>query len=348
MNKLLKLLVIVAILFSAVAIYKNIVNKKTAEKILLSNQIIIKPGDYTRDLTAWPNRPYDLHVPSGFDASRPIPIVLALHGGGTNSENAAKLTCPNGNLNSSKCLNKLADREGFVVIYPNGTPRPLIKNMRTWNAGGGENGFMCVSEYACEKKIDDISYFKDLLSDLSKMINVDRARVYSIGMSNGAAMSHRLACELSDWIIAIAAISGGNQFSATAQCNPSKPVSILQIHGTSDPAWPYSGGPSRKLDGNFYAVSSTVSGWILRNKCWPKPIRKNMANIVNDSMELVNESYGNCQENVEVTLITINGGGHTWPQGNQYLPEKTIGKTSQDFNANETVWQFLKDHPRKN
>lgn len=330
-----------------IVVYKNIISKRTIEKTPLPNQAILKQGDYTNNLTAWPNRPYDMHIPSGYDASRPTPVLLVLHGGGASSENAAKLTCPGGNLNSPKCLNKLADKEGFIVVYPNGTSRPLFPNLRTWNAGGGEKGYLCVSEYACENKINDIKYFKDLFSDLSKTINMDRTRVYSTGMSNGAAMSHRLACELSDWIVAIAAVGGGNQFSAVAQCKPSQLVSVLEIHGTSDPAWPYNGGSGIREGGNFYAVSDTVSGWVLRNKCSLGPIKGNMPNMVNDGTTSVKESYLNCIKNGEVSLITVNNGGHTWPQGNQYLPEGSIGKTSQDFNANEIIWQFFKDHPRE-
>lgn len=347
MIKLLKIFSIIIILFLGIVVYKNIAEKRATEKTPLPDRAVLGSGDYIRNLTTWPKRSYDIHIPSSYDVSWPTPVVLVLHGGGASSENAAKLTCPNGDLNSTKCLNKLADREGFIVVYPNGTSRPLIKNLRTWNAGGGENGYMCVGEYACKNKIDDISYFKDLLDNLSKTINVDRARVYATGISNGAAMSHRLACELSDWIVAIAAVGGGNQFSAVAQCKPSQPVSVLEIHGTSDPAWPYDGGTGTKEGGNFYSVSQTVSGWTARNQCSSEPIKETMPDLKNDGTKSIKESYGGCRKDSNVVLITVNNGGHTWPQGNQYLPERAIGKTGQDFSANEVIWQFFKVHPRE-
>lgn len=347
MIKLLKIIGAVVILLVVIAVVKNVVNKRATEEAPLSGQAVLQPGDYIRDLIKWPNRPYDLHIPLGYDASRPTAVVLALHGGGADSGGAAKITCPNGNLNSSKCLNALADREGFVVVYPNGASRPLFPNIRTWNAGGGEKGYICVSEYGCENKIDDVGYFKNLLSELSKIINIDRSRVYATGISNGGAMSHRLACELSDWIVVIAAVGGGNQFSTMASCRPSQPVSVLQIHGTDDPAWPYNGGPGIKEGGNYFSVPKTISEWALRNGCSSEPLKDNMPNTANDGTSSVKENYKTCNKNSDVELIKIDGGGHTWPQGNQYLPERSIGRTSQDFNANETIWQFFKDHPRK-
>lgn len=347
MIKLLKIFGVVVALLMVIAVVKNIANKKTTKETSMAEQTVLESGDYVRDLIKWPDRPYDLHIPSGYDASRPTAIVLALHGGGADSKGAAKITCPNGNLDSSKCLNALADREGFVVVYPNGASRPLFPNIRTWNAGGGEKGYICVSEYGCENKIDDIAYFKDLLSELSKIINIDRARVYAAGISNGGAMSHRLACELSDWIVAIAAVGGGNQFSTMTSCNPSRPVSVLQIHGTDDPAWPYNGGPGIKEGGNYFSAPKTVSEWASRNKCSAEPAKENILDTANDGTSSVKESYGNCSKGGDVVLIKIDGGGHTWPQGNQYLPERSIGRTGQDFNANEIIWQFFKNHPRK-
>lgn len=343
MIKLLNFFGIIVVAILIFAVYKNVVDKRAP----LSNQTVLKPGNYTKDLKAWPKRPYDIHIPSGYDASRPTAVVLALHGGGASGENAAKLTCPGGDLNSPKCLNKLSDKEGFVVVYPNGASRSLFPNIRTWNAGGGDEGYLCISEYACENKIDDIKYFKDLFSELSKTINIDRTRMYSVGISNGAAMSHRLACELSDWVVGVASIGGGNQFSTVTACNPSKSVSVLEIHGTKDPAWPYNGGPGLKEGGNFVSFSETISGWVSRNGCSTTSINENIANTQNDGTQSAKESYVNCSRGGNIVAITVTGGGHTWPQGNQYALERSIGKTSQDFNANEIIWQFFKEHPRK-
>lgn len=306
------------------------------------------PGDYTREIKNWPGRPYTIHIPDGYNPSKQFAVVLAIHGGGANSESAAKVTCPNGKLSDPKCLNKLADREGFVVVYPNGTSNPGTRNIRTWNAGGGEKGYLCVSEYACKNNIDDIKYFQDLLDDLEMLINIDKKRIFATGISNGAAMSHRLACELSDQIAAIAPIAGGNQFGAVSSCAPSRAIPVLQIHGTSDPAWPYDGGIGRLgggKEGVFISAPKTVSEWAARNNCDTTPIKKNLPDKTNDGTKVTQEDYTGCRDGASIVFITINGGGHTWPQGNQYLSEFLIGKTSQDINTNEIIWEFFKKHP---
>src|SRR5262245_1348699 len=107
------------------------------------------------------------------------------------------MTCPGGDESREQCLLHLADREGFAVIIPDGTSGALLDS-RTWNAGGGQNGWKCVSGKACKEGVDDLAYFRALLDDVERAVGIDTRRVYSIGLSNGAAMSHRLACELSD------------------------------------------------------------------------------------------------------------------------------------------------------
>ena len=307
----------------------------------------LTPGDYNRELADWPGRPYTVHIPAGYDPSKRFAAVLAIHGGGANSEHAAKVTCPNGDIASPKCLSQLADKEGFLVIYPNGASHPGARDIRTWNAGGGEKGYLCVSGYACKNKMDDIEYFRDLLDDLEKTFAVDKERVFATGISNGAAMSHRLACELSDRIAAIAPVAGANQFSAASPCAPLRPVPVLQIHGTEDPSWPYLGGPGRRgtEDEGFFAAPKTVSEWVLRNGCDPTPQKESLPDRTRDGTRVIRESYAGCRDNADVVFMTINGGGHTWPQGNQYLSEVIIGKTSEDINANEVVWEFFKKHP---
>lgn len=132
-----------------------------------------------------------------------------------------------------------------------------------FNAGGGASGFDCIGASACEHGVDDIAYFKALLDDLAKKINVDTKRVFSTSLSNGGAMSHRLACELADRIAAIAPVSGANQFATAAVCTPSKLVPVLDIHGTGDPCWPFGGGSFEcfgNLKQNLVGVQATMVG----------------------------------------------------------------------------------------
>jgi len=307
---------------------------------------ISSQGDYERNVPGWENRSYLLHIPPQYNASESLPVIIAIHGGGGNADAMVKVTCPDGNLNSSKCLNALADREGFIVVYPNGTANKIFKNVRTFNAGGGINGYACISSLACQSGIDDITYFNSLLDDLFSAANINQGQVYATGMSNGAAMSHRLACQLSNRITAIAPVGGGNQFSAVNNCNPARSVPMLQMHGTADPAWPYNGGtlaggvlPDK---GEVISIADTISGWIKRNGCANIPATENLPTIANDGTSVMRSQYSNCKNGANVVLYTINNGGHAWPQGNPYLRESVIGKTSQQLNANEVIWNFLK------
>lgn len=128
---------------------------------------------------------------------------------------------------------------GYIAIFPRGTSRKLVKKMRSWNAGGGSGGWTCVSGPACEQNVDDIAYFGRIFDLLGESGLANMQRVYATGISNGGAMSHRLACEMSEQIAAIVSIAGANQVSQVQGCSPQKTVPVLQIHGTDDCAWPY-------------------------------------------------------------------------------------------------------------
>lgn len=311
------------------------------------------PGDYQRDLPSWPNRSYTLHIPSNYDSSRPVPVVVVIHGGGGNSKAAAQLTCPGGNINDSKCFNKLADKEGFVVVYPNGTPEPGSSDSgRRWSVGGGKNGYSCAGGFTCAAGIDDIKYFRDLLDDVESVVNTDRARIFTTGLSNGGSMSHRLACQLADHIAAIAPLGGGNQFSTVEPCVPGRAVPVIHIHGTDDSWWPYMGGSEGRATGPGdkgvrISIPQTMSGWASRNGCNATPTIESLPDIAKDGTSVTRETYTRCKDNGDVIHYKITGGGHTWPQGYQYLREFLIGRTSQDINANEIIWDFFKAHPKR-
>ncbi|MFI5308869.1 MAG: alpha/beta hydrolase family esterase [Polyangiales bacterium] len=303
-------------------------------------------GDVMRTLTAYPDRPYIVHAPPMASAA---PVVIVLHGGGGNAKGTARLTCPRGLLSSPRCLNALADREGFVVVYPNGTGTSAAPETRTWNAGGGTGDWQCVSGPACKNDVDDVAYIRALIDDLAASTSIDEKRIFATGISDGAAMAHRLGCEASDRIAAIAPVAGGNQFSTGAACTTTRPVSDLEIHGTSDPCWAFEGGTSACLqmdDKNKISVADTVSGWVERDGCPTTGTTSMLADTdANDGTTTTATQYSPCKGGTEVALLEITGGGHTWPGGFQYLPKADVGAVSLDFDANERIWAFFKRHP---
>jgi polyhydroxybutyrate depolymerase len=304
-----------------------------------------KPGAaLTCELPGFARRPYDIHLPADYSAARPVPVVLAIHGGGGNARAAARTSCPGGDVDSPDCLQAIAGREGVAVVYPNGTGGRLFPNVRTWNAGGGANGWQCVSGRACKDGVDDVAYFRALLGDLSRWVALDPRRVYATGLSNGGAMSHRLACQMADRIAAIAPLGGENQYATTATCAPGRPVPVLDIHGTRDPCWPYDGGKAacaQRDEMSKISVEASMRIWASINGCTSVRPAQPMASEPGITTERIR--WTGCR--AETELIRVEGGGHVWPGGWAYFRESIIGPMVRGWSANRVILDFFRRHP---
>lgn len=310
------------------------------------------PGDWGCTAPGYTDRDFILHIPSR-DLGRPPPLVVAMHGAGGNKEGMNQITCPDKNLDSPNCLSKVADREGFLIVYPDGTSMGNVLGGRSWNqGGGGTRGLRC--ENACQQGVDDVAYFSSLLDTVAKIVPYDPKRVYVTGFSNGAGMSHRLACQLPQRIAAIAPVGGANQFAGASSCTPSRAIPILHIHGDEDRCWPYAGGvgscvESQQTSGDYVSVAeSTVGiagspGWVPRYQCGATPVVDALPDLMSDGTTTSRSTYSGCRDGVTVSLLTVQGAGHTWPGGDQYLAESRIGKTSTDFSASTLIWDFFKN-----
>lgn len=263
------------------------------------------------------DRTFRVHVPPGYDASRPSSVVFMFHGGGGSGEQLDTM---------SSNMTPIADRENFIVVYPDGTG-----TIRTWN--GGE----CCGA-AVRNDVDDVGFVAALLDHLEGSLCVDRARVFASGMSNGGMLSHRLACELSDRLAAIAPVAGANM---APTCSPTRPIAVLAIHGSSDGHVPWEGGEGCGPAGvPFPSVDETIRGWRSRNGC-------SAASRV--TFEEGNGSCATCEGcDEDVTLCTIEGGGHSWPGGEPnagIIDCPADGEQSTTFFASEAVWRFFVAHP---
>ncbi len=268
-------------------------------------------------------RVYRLQIPDSYDGKRPVPLLFVLHGGGGTGERMLNFTG----------FGKVCEKNGFIAVYPDAY-------MRNWNDA---RNFLSSS-------IDDVRFFRVMIEQISNEYRIDTARIYAAGISNGAMMSFTLACRLSDRFAAIAAVAG-NLPERLKQEKPKTPVSVLIMNGTDDPLVPYNGGSIRAFGrerGRVLSTDETVRFWIKANGCNEKVLKTIIPDRTkHDGSTVMVELYKNPLNNVEVVLYKIEGGGHTWPGGIQYLPERVIGKTNRDIKASDVIWDFFQKHKKE-
>jgi polyhydroxybutyrate depolymerase len=282
-------------------------------------------------------RSYLVYLPKSYNENTPTPVVLNFHGGGGSAQGHQKLSR----------MNKKAERAGFIVVYPVGTRRDGNLNKmfnHLWNVENGPNGpYYAYSDPI--SRIDDVGFVDKLLDDLESRFNIDTKRVYASGLSNGEILTHLLACRLYPRIAAIAPV-GAPYWNVPDECPiGGQPLPVILFHGTSDICAPYYGGISQcssneAIDRHFISAQETADIWVEKNSCANTPI------VTYQKGEVSCRTYPSCSNGSEVTLCTIEGGGHTWRGGMPYaIPGLDIGKTTYDINANDAMWEFFKNIP---
>jgi polyhydroxybutyrate depolymerase len=267
-------------------------------------------------------RGYTIYLPTGYN-STPLPLVFCLHGGGGTG----------GGFISMASFNTLAEKEKFIVVYPDGIEK-------SWNDGRPTE--------ANQLGVDDVNFFRTMIQTFSTTYKIDPKRIYATGISNGGFMSSRLGVELGDKIAAFAADAASVEKNTIyPNINATNAVSAMYIQGTNDPLVPFIGGViTVGAGGAIVSHTEAVTKWVSVNNC-SAAVVTNIPDIANDGTTAVRRDYNGGIKGTAVTSIVIQNGGHTWPQGLQYLSESIIGKTSQDFNGIETVWEFFKTHPKQ-
>jgi polyhydroxybutyrate depolymerase len=239
-------------------------------------------------VVAGQQRTYALFRPANLPASQQVPLVIAMHGYGGSATTFEARTG----------LDQSAQAGGFAVAYPDGLTA-------SWNAG------VCCGD-SVGSNVDDVGFISRLIDELIAQGGVDPKRVYATGFSNGAFMAHRLACDLADKITAVASVAGGYG----SPCHPSRPISVLEMHGTDDQVVPMLGGDFGSY-AKFPATMTLMSQWASRDGCSATPAATQTAT-------LRTTTWSGCRGGTIVRLDAVVGGEHDW------FPTAT-----------DTVWAFF-------
>jgi len=255
------------------------------------------------------DRLYRLYVPE--HVANPASLVVMMHGGFGSAQQAER----------AYGWNALADEQGFVVAYPNG-------DGKAWNAGS------CCGRPAATGA-DDVGFIESMVAEIEESMPIDAGRIYAAGMSNGAMMAYRLACE-STLFAAVAPVSG----TMMVDCATPSPVSVLHIHGLADEMVPFAGGRGEgfaHVDGP--AVPQVISFWRQVDDCAAP----------NETADgAMTTSIATCADGRAVELITIAGAGHQWPGSDISRAQRLRGADAPyaGLDATATIWAFFGDHPK--
>lgn len=254
-------------------------------------------------------RNYRLYVPAIYNSSFPVPLLLNLHGYGSNNQQQE----------SYGDFRPIADTANFIIVHPNGTLDG--SGSLYWNSFGGST-------------VDDVGFLSALIDTVMTAYNIDENSIYSTGMSNGGFMSYDLACSLSNRIAAIASVTGSMIPSHKNACSPVHPIPVMEIHGTADGTVPYSGSAS------FIHIDSLVKFWAQNNSCSLAPVVTTLPNTnTSDGCTAEHHVFNGGNLGSTVELYKIIGGGHSWP-GATF----NINVTNMDFKASVEIWRFFRKY----
>jgi polyhydroxybutyrate depolymerase len=256
-------------------------------------------------------RRFLIHVPPGYDRAKPTPLVISMHGAEGWPRQQQYLSQ----------WSRLADAQGFIVVYPAGIGFPQI-----WH----------VFRDAGLRR--DVKFISAMIDTLERTYDIDSTRIYVDGISNGGGMAFVLSCSLSDRIAAVGLVAAAQTLPWT-WCEDHNPMPMIAFHGTADPIIPYKGGHSPLAPESFPDVETWVSHWAQRNRCASTPEDSSVA------ADVTRRRYTDCADSASVVLYTIRGGGHTWP-GGKPLPSIVFGATSREIDATREMWKFFRAHRR--
>lgn len=270
-------------------------------------------------------RPYGFKVPAGYDSTAPTPLVIMLHGYAETSVAQEDYFR----------FGPVADEQTFLYATPDGTHDE--SGNQFWNADDA-----CCDFFA--SGVDDVAYIDAMIDDISTQYNVDPKRIFVVGHSNGAFMSHRLACDLSNRIAAIAPLAGA-VWNDALKCTPADHVSVLDVHGDADavvniaggavPAGLIAPGDPPATQPPYPSEAQTMSTWAAKNGCTGVQAPNGLTLDLDATLagaETTESAYAGCPSGIGVELWTIRGGTHV-----PALAHPTW---------EESIYAFFKAHPK--
>jgi polyhydroxybutyrate depolymerase len=266
-----------------------------------------------------------VHVPAHATERRDFPIIINFHGGGGHGANEQEYSL----------MDRLADRENFLAVYPNGTGQ-FSKRLLTWNAG------TCCG-YAAIQQIDDVGFVRALIDKIAEVLPIERRRIYATGLSNGAMMAYRLAAEAGDLIAAIAPVAGG---MVLPRIKSQRAIPVMHMHSLDDPRALYGGGlgpPFPFTNSRVFHpdIEQTISRWVKHNGCSAELALDRQLQNKEARQSARRYVYSNCREGSEVVLWKLTGAGHVWPGGKQKVLERILGPSTEIIDANQEMWNFF-------
>jgi polyhydroxybutyrate depolymerase len=281
--------------------------------VFLLCALLLLPAAATADTIRFGDRVYRIDLPP---RATNAPVILALHGGGGSADQFAR----------TSGLSTPANRQGYAVIYPEGTGRA-----GTWNGG-----YCCGS--AARNRVDDMAFLDAVIADATARFRLNPRRIYITGMSNGSIMAETYAARRPDRIRAVAGVTGTMD---TGRIKPAGPVPLLHIHGTADSMVPYAGGQgdTSLTRTSFASVASVEAAFRA-----PFPMLARTERVIDradDGMRVLERNYTDGSGTTQIRILTIEGGGHAWP-GSRRAPRQ--GGT-RDITANAEILRFFAEHP---
>ena len=272
-------------------------------------------------------REYIIHVPENLNQDSPI--VFVIHGYTGSAEGIAAYTG----------MNSIAEREGFIAVYPQGT---IDSNGNTF--------FNVGYEFNDDSPINDVSFIRELVRSVSQEFNLKRKKAFATGMSNGGDMSYLLACTSSDLFKAVAPVAGVLMKGLKDSCELSSPVPIFEIHGTADKISLFEGDLNNEGGwGAYYDLPSTIDFFAERYQLTNKSVKQMTSKESGADYDIFFERHWSDDLEEEVWMYRIEDGRHVWPGiklnwWNNPLAWFYFGSGNEDINASEEVWAFFKKY----